>query len=673
MSGTGWRALVRAKGAFRREGRFPIAAYSEFMPPPRVGIKPSGAFEYESPFLDDDPWGWPITVKEQQRELVPGLPLIGRQIVEHMMALAAVSGSQHTGYYYFKSNPYWPGMLHGHAPAGERHVFLSPIALSKTQDDKGRVRWTFFGASSDGPAKAFWRSFFRAPDTEIAEAEALCSIRSIVGSVFDHTPDQLRDLKALGFRIRPTGDLPHRPDWNDDPLPKWTKALLLDETDLHSCRYLLTFTPFAMLPEPLQKAYLSGNLHLLPSPAGLAFWGSPLMWILGKSLPYADQILLQRTVARHEGKGVRVPQSGWLHCRRPGHAEHDPGLGAVHNTVRRTHRWQRVSRTDDDTEFAREDSIHAALFSTHPDDVRLYGKPMARNAQIWSSKFDAVLHGPTAGQAEIQAAMKRMEEGGSFGYRFFYPPMQVGEHTVFWHRPLVAYWDARQQAPRMIECGLNGCLAATPANGNGRVELWPRMETIQPPPGAGWRPSHDSGADVQAENEKAKLFRVGGERRYFPHPHFAKGEMRASPQGGGDKKAQVADALTFGQTATRAFEVGYWKMIADLAEGRYLNKNSGDCVRDSITQRLLQHANSDLDLLAEHLLRYYGRLMTRAKMAGRAMAGDLPFRWQTDFEFPWMGGWLDNQQGRRCERDVITVIPGRNRTEAVIMADHYDT
>lgn len=657
MSGTGWRALVRAKGAFRREGRFPIAAYSEFMPPPRVGIKPSGAFEYESPFLDDDPWGWPITVKEQQRELVPGLPLIGRQIVEHMMALAAVSGSQHTGYYYFKSNPYWPGMLHGHAPAGERHVFLSPIALSKTQDDKGRVRWTFFGASSDGPAKAFWRSFFRAPDTEIAEAEALCSIRSIVGSVFDHTPDQLRDLKALGFRIRPTGNLPHRPDWNDDPLPKWTKALLLDETDLHSCRYLLTFTPFAMLPEPLQKAYLSGNLHLLPSPAGLAFWGSPLMWILGKSLPYADQILLQRTVARHEGKGIRVPQSGWLHCRRPGHAEHDPGLGAVHNTVRRTHRWQRVSRTDDDTEFAREDSIHAALFSTHPDDVRLYGKPMARNAQIWSSRFDAVLHGPTAGQAEIQAAIKRMEEGGSFGYRFFYPPMQVGEHTAFWHRPLVAYWDARQQAPRMIECGLNGCLVATSANGSStaRVELWPRMEAAGSSP-----PS------VAPLSRRATVGRNSPPANSDRPPPASSGGKRAAER-------QKQKILTFGQTATRAFEVRYWETIAELAEGRYLNKNTGDCVRDSITQRHLTHPNSDLDPLAEHFLRYYRRLIMRAKMTGRAMTGDMPFRWQTDFEFPWMGGWLDNQQGRRRERDVITIIPGRNRTETVIMADHYDT
>jgi hypothetical protein len=641
MSGTGWRALVRADGVFRAEGRFPIAAYSEFMPPPRIGIKPSGAFEYESPLLEDDPWGWRITVKEQERELRPGLPLIGRQIVEHVMALARTGRTRQTGYYHFKANPYWPEMLHGHVPADERHVFLSPIALSKTQDDKGRIRWTLFGASGDGPARAFWRSFFRGPEREVPEAIALDNIRKILRAVYGQ-PGRLRDLKAFGFRIRPAGHLPDRPQWDEGPLPTWTRPLLMDESDSSSCRYLLTFTPFALLPEPLQRAYLLGKLHLLPSPAGMAFWGSPLLHTLGSSLPFADQILLQRAVARHEGKGIRVPQSGWLHHARPGHAEHDTGLGALQNTVRRTHRWQHVLRTDDDTEFAREDSVHTALFSTHPDDVRLYGKPMARNAQIWSSQFDAVLHGPAAGRAEIEAATKAMEEGGSFGYRFFYPPMQVGKHTVFWHRPLVAYWDGRQQAPRVMECGLNGCLVAAAANGTDRVELWPRMEAVGDPP-----------------------------------PSVAPLSRRAtSPPGGAAKHAARKDKqniLTFGQTATRAFEVRYWKTIAELAEGRYLNKNSGDCVRDCVTQRRLPHPNSDLDPLAEHLLRHYDRLITRATMSGRAMTGDLPFRWQTDFEFPWMGGWLDNQQGHRRERDVITIIPGQNGGEAVIMADHFDT
>src|SRR5262249_8384844 len=80
-----------------------------------------------------------------------------------------------------------------------------------------------------------------------------------------------------------------------------------------------------------------------------------------------------------------------------------------------------------------------------------------------------------------------------------------------------------------------------------------------------------------------------------------------------------------------------------------------------------------LDPLADYLLSHYRRLATRAGMADRILVGDLPFEWKTDFEFPWMGGWQACQQGKKLQRDLIAVIPGRNRSEAVIMADHYDT
>ena len=73
------------------------------------------------------------------------------------------------------------------------------------------------------------------------------------------------------------------------------------------------------------------------------------------------------------------------------------------------------------------------------------------------------------------------------------------------------------------------------------------------------------------------------------------------------------------------------------------------------------------------MLDYYRRLASEAGMDEKFSIGDTPFRWQTDFEFPWMGGWLDNQEGRKHERNIVVVIPGKNRNEAVIMADHYDT
>ena len=42
--------------------------------------------------------------------------------------------------------------------------------LSRTQDDKGRIIWTFFGNSITDPEAAFWKNFFIDPGTEKAEA-----------------------------------------------------------------------------------------------------------------------------------------------------------------------------------------------------------------------------------------------------------------------------------------------------------------------------------------------------------------------------------------------------------------------------------------------------------------------------------------------------------------------
>jgi hypothetical protein len=136
--------------------------------------------------------------------------------------------------------------------------------------------------------------------------------------------------------------------------------------------------------------------------------------------------------------------------------------------------------------------------------------------------------------------------------------------------------------------------------------------------------------------------------------------------------SRVPDSLTFARTAKRSFEVAYWKAIAALSESRFLNKNNADCVRDGTTQHLLTYHGRQLDALGDYLLGFYRRRITAAGLAGKALVGSVPFRWQTDFDFSWMGGWLHNQDGP-AERDILVVIPGRDRGRAVIMADHYDT
>ena len=60
-------------------------------------------------------------------------------------------------------------------------------------------------------------------------------------------------------------------------------------------------------------------------------------------------------------------------------------------------------------------------------------------------------------------------------------------------------------------------------------------------------------------------------------------------------------------------------------------------------------------------------------MRGKAFAGELPFQWQTDFDYPWMNGWLANQLGKTRERKLLVVIPRKDCSRAAIMADHYDT
>ena len=657
MENEGWPQLFRDWSWARAEGCFPIAAYSEFMPPPRIGQKPYGCRELDMPFLPDDPWGWHISAQEQEQELTPGLGSIARQLIATVSALASGHGAHGLGHYHLQDNPYWPNALAKTAASlrDEPYLLLSALALAKTQDDKGHVRWTLFGGSNQGPAQGFWNSFFTAPSVEIPQEKALDAIRRILQLAYGAAPSQLADLRSAGFRILPMGEWPDL-TWREGTLPSWTSPFLFDKDEaLDGLRYVLTFRPFAFLSEPLQQAYLTGQLHLMPFPGSLVFWGSPLYRRLAGELPLADQILLLQAVARHERKqGIRVPQSGWLHRPQRNSAAHDEGLGKAHEGFRRSHRWQRVLRSDDATAFAREDHIHTVLFSTHPDDVGLYGKPMARNAQIWSSAFRGVLHGPAADAAAIGQAIAAMEQGGSFGYRFFYPPMQAGRFAVFWHRPLIAFCDRAGQA-NLIDSPLCGSLSAIDAVhlSGPEIELWPRFDAQRPEEisrgGKGYSPPGEVGGHA-IEREFERRLGVPADSVFDP-----------------------STALTFRRTANRPFEIRYWKTIASLAEGRYLNKNTGDCVRDPITQKRLTYPERDLEVLGDYLLNYYQRAAKDAGIAEQIDIGDTPFRWETDFEFPWMGGWLDNRQGEKFERNLVVAIPGKNRAEAVIMADHYDT
>ena len=283
----------------------------------------------------------------------------------------------------------------------------------------------------------------------------------------------------------------------------------------------------------------------MPYPGSLVFWGSPQYRML--NLPFARQILLSQVVARHASpRGIRVPQSGWLHH----HGEHDLHLGEAKSTYRRTHRWQRMHREDDSTTFACEDQIHKVLFSTQPDDIGLYGKPLARNAQVWSAHFHPVLHGPTADAAVLERAMTEVAHGHSLGYRFFYPPMQAGRFRNLLASPADRLPPWRQDA----HAGYDADGLSHGGRCVGHVTARTRI--------------------VAALSTEPRNTKPLDRRRRTRRAAAAFAEQLGIPA---DQTFDAKDALTFHHTATRPFEVRYWKTIAKLAEGRYLNKNSADC------------------------------------------------------------------------------------------------
>ena len=83
--------------------------------------------------------------------------------------------------------------------------------------------------------------------------------------------------------------------------------------------------------------------------------------------------------------------------------------------------------------------------------------------------------------------------------------------------------------------------------------------------------------------------------------------------------------------------------MATLSSGRFPNRNNADCVRDPATRRARKHHRRDLEPLGDYLLARHTRAIAAAGMQGRALAGDLPFHWHTDFAYTWSDGWLRNQ------------------------------
>ena len=713
-STTGWQTLVHDFPWFVGAGRFPLPAYSEFMPAPRLGVSPYGEVD-ATVFAADDPYGWRVQEVDEVHQLRPGMQNVANQVMAHLNRFLLDPSTVYVagpGGRNLKDNPYWSDELASRAPelARRRHLLLLALALSKTQNDRGRRPWTLFGASEQGPERAFWNSFYTAPGDELPVRRCRAIICEMLAGAFDVQATDSEELYRAGFRILPSANDRHFPNWTFDPLPTWTERYLVhDDARFNGVRFLLTFRPFSALPAAVRQGYLDGRIELLPSPLSLLFWGMPIYHVASRQHPLAIQYSLQRLIARHEGLGLRVPQFGWLRHTPAGAVEVDAGGEVVLNDYARTHRWERVRRDADPiAKPLHLSNIATTLFSTALTDLDLYHKPMARNCQIWTRDGDLILNGPEATRTEIRSAAMRILEGGVFLYRFHFPAMRVGRHDVYWQRPLVACWSPERDTPKLLDVGLYGYLTAY--NGEqpdyqNPVELYPRM--LQRAPLLDALHRIDGSRDyyryqtalnilnVFDMSERwpdgrlprtfaEQMLRVAQDKQQFDKWLQIVAERSASPDVAErltgalarkvePKNRRLPKPITYGTTATRAYEEAYWQYLVTLSHGEFINKANSDVVTDTPTLQRIAHPKRDLFALGDYLIEQYRTAIATAGMQGSAYVGELPFKWETDFQYTGFGGWVANQNGEESERNILVVIPGKDRTQAVVMGDHYDT
>ena len=712
---TGWKRLINGYPWFVGAGAYPLPAYSEFMPAPRVGYSLYGELD-DGLFADEAEHAWQVAEIEQEYELRPGLEHIAKQVIGHLVRLGRgqqahlVAGHQGRN---LQNNPYWPPELAAHAGRlhHERYVTLLPLALSKTEDYLGHVRWTVFGASEQGPERAFWKSFYSSPHTEFPVRASRAWIGGLLSSVYGESASNVDQLRRLGFHILPSQPNPRFPYWTVERLPKWTRPFVIEHNSVpEHIRYLLTFRPFGELPPGVQEKYLAGQLALLPSPLSLVFWGMPPYLHIQERLPFGLQAALLPWLARHEGPGIRIPQSGWLREPRRDGTTAEIQEELLLNLYTRTSRWNRVRRDEDAVaQSTHVSSVTDTLFSATLEDIGLYGKPMARNSQIWTEDAQLLLDGPNATRADIDRAAEVILDGGLFHYRFQSPAMRVGLHEVYWQRPLVAYWSQESEQVKMLDTDLPGYFTAYPyarPDLAHPLELFPRfrreavyIDALEHVDESHDRYQHQTPLNILTLLDMAarwpthrlphsfarQMLRVAKEES-FEAWLLAVGERAADPAVAHRLTAAISQrvmpasnaptvpaAITYDTTATRAFEEAYWNDLLTLSKGHFINKVNSDVVQDERTLRRVQHPHRDLHLLGEYLIRRHREAIAAAGMEGVAFVGELPFRWETDFDFPLFDGWRRNQDGQEYERNILVVIPGRKRDEAVVMGDHYDT
>lgn len=662
-----------------------IRAYSEFMPAPALGVLPYEPRLDSKATLSASPrWralfptqgSFAVSIIDEKTKLRPALEHLAKHWLDDVKQLAEgeTPGGNKLGGLSAelpKGNPYWPTALPKEVGV---IVSLTPLTLSKAQDMDGKNPWTVYGGADAVPGadaeSIFWLS---------VKGRSVSWLSYLYRTAFKLSlADEVGDLKKAGVRIL------------SDSAPAELQSLLLKPGKEGEVKHLFTFQPYLAWDPSLKNAFADGKISVVPHPMTLVFAGSSLGKQLSQTNPEGAELALAEEFSQFPSNhGAQVLKV------RP--------LTSDETWHRLRHRFSKEKRKDangEDTNSVKL-SPFQLIFDALPEVVGLYGKPVARNTQVWgiggTKKGQWILNGPQADKERIQKAREIVDEDKrGFHSRDYFEPMRVNGHELRWYRPLVA-WKAKTGNVKVRPELLGGVRAAKGAQVTWLTPVLDDRfgveEEIVAKAGISKDEPQPAAFDGLKMLELAELF--GGNiteevasslvtstypARMEPPGYAAwsasqKGltpELVRAVASKVKGKSKAVSPLTFERSVTQTYEAEYWDKIAKLAHGEYQTKNNIDCAdhekKDSHCEK------NDLPVLAQdYLTRYYAGLGLKSYAH--------VFPWVVDFPIPWWGGLMLNPQGKKltgeetqaAHKNLVVVIPGENHAEAVIMGDHYDT
>lgn len=657
----GWNTVFDSKTAWVPPLSHPIEAYSEFMPAPSIGARPypllyetkasllqsQGYFPYYNP---QDPHYFFIPSFDEVTVIRPGLIYLMKHFLKDLSQLSkgeTPGGGKLKGIpkSLLENNPYFPDKLRGE----EAIVSILPITLSMTQNDQGQTPWTVFGGTMASYEEVFWKSL-----KSQSPREWLCKL--IHSHYAPDTP--CKDQRLLVYS-------------NSPELPAELTTFL--GTDPRTAKFLVTFQPFRSWPEIVKKRYRQKRLVVVPHPLSLIFQGSPIYRSIAERWPEAQEIPLLFEFSKSPRGPLRVLNTGPLAKPRPD------------SSNPRRFRFQKVTREN-------SVSTYDLLFNTSEILLGLYGKPLAKNSQLWKVtgySGELILNGPRATAADIETAKALLHSTPHRTYfRDYFPAIKTHGYELKWVRPVVSVWNPRIEKVT-IDSSLMGEMVFTKDESQLRLEarLTPdlglsesltRIQDSSPN-----THSHTTRWNVKKLVLFSKLLGQKLDKELVsslltPTPNrgyseaaiasiqtdrFLKRLKVLSPAAAQQVSSVVSEALetspisplTFSDTVlpSSKFEKQYWNWIVDLTESRFVHKNNADCTSDNHCDK--NHLDGVLTFLEQ----------TYSSMGLKTFRHS--FEWKSDFDILWWGG------KSQTHSNLIVRIPGNRSDEVVILADHYDT